>query len=65
MPCASLLLHERLLIGTCRWGEFGEGGRLWGECNSRHYEWFDGNPLDNFLYKVCVASASLLFLSIA
>lgn len=50
-----LFLHTSLRnnsSGTCRWGEFGEGGRLWGECNSRHYEWFDGNPLDNFLYKV-------------
>lgn len=65
MSCASLSLHERLLIGTCRWGEFGEGGRLWGECNSRHFEWLDGNPLTNLLSKVCIASASatLLFLS--
>ncbi|XP_038881785.1 DNA mismatch repair protein MSH1, mitochondrial isoform X3 [Benincasa hispida] len=50
-----LFLHTSLRnnsSGTCRWGEFGEGGRLWGECNSRHFEWFDGNPLDNLLFKV-------------
>ncbi|XP_022924548.1 DNA mismatch repair protein MSH1, mitochondrial isoform X1 [Cucurbita moschata] len=50
-----LFLHTSLRnnsSGTCRWGEFGEGGRLWGECNSRHFEWFDGNPLTNLLSKV-------------
>ncbi|XP_050941994.1 DNA mismatch repair protein MSH1, mitochondrial isoform X3 [Cucumis melo] len=50
-----LFLHTSLRnnsSGTCRWGEFGEGGRLWGECNPRHFEWFDGNPLDNLISKV-------------
>uniref|UniRef100_A0A0A0L490 DNA mismatch repair proteins mutS family domain-containing protein n=2 Tax=Cucumis sativus TaxID=3659 RepID=A0A0A0L490_CUCSA len=50
-----LFLHTSLRnnsSGTCRWGEFGEGGRLWGECNPRHFEWFDGKPLDNLISKV-------------
>nr|XP_048333225.1 DNA mismatch repair protein MSH1, mitochondrial isoform X2 [Ziziphus jujuba var. spinosa] len=40
------------VVGTCRWGEFGEGGLLWGECVSRHYEWFEGNPVTELLSKV-------------
>ncbi|KAM7485351.1 hypothetical protein LguiA_001360 [Lonicera macranthoides] len=50
-----LLLHRSLKqnsSGTCRWGEFGEGGLLWGECNTRHFEWFEGNPVDELLFKV-------------
>ncbi|WVY97286.1 hypothetical protein V8G54_029437 [Vigna mungo] len=39
-------------LRTCKWGEFGEGGLLWGECSSRHFEWFDGNPLSHLLVKV-------------
>ncbi|KAG8369818.1 hypothetical protein BUALT_Bualt14G0053300 [Buddleja alternifolia] len=53
--CHHLFLHTSLRhnsSGTCRWGEFGEGGLLWGECNSRQFEWFDGNPFDELLYKV-------------
>ncbi|WMV48115.1 hypothetical protein MTR67_041500 [Solanum verrucosum] len=47
------LLHlEGLLTGTSRWGEFGEGGLLWGECNARQQEWLDGNPIDELLFKV-------------
>ncbi|KAB1209622.1 DNA mismatch repair protein MSH1, mitochondrial [Morella rubra] len=38
--------------GTCRWGEFGEGGLLWGECSARQFEWFGGNPLNDLLVKV-------------
>lgn len=38
--------------GTCRWGEFGEGGLLWGECSARHFEWFEGNPVTEILLKV-------------
>lgn len=40
------------LAGTCRWGEFGAGGLLWGECTTRHFEWFEGNPVTELLYKV-------------
>ncbi|CAJ1968037.1 unnamed protein product [Sphenostylis stenocarpa] len=39
-------------LRTCQWGEFGEGGLLWGECSSRHFEWFDGNHLYDLLVKV-------------
>ncbi|RDX95162.1 DNA mismatch repair protein MSH1, mitochondrial, partial [Mucuna pruriens] len=50
-----LFLHTSLRrnsSGTCDWGEFGEGGLLWGECSSRHFEWFDGNPVSDLLVKV-------------
>ncbi|KAI4345903.1 hypothetical protein L6164_012989 [Bauhinia variegata] len=50
-----LLLHTSLRrnsSGSSLWGEFGEGGLLWGECNSRHFEWFDGNPISDLLIKV-------------
>ncbi|KAL3507486.1 hypothetical protein ACH5RR_032868, partial [Cinchona calisaya] len=50
-----LFLHSSLKhnsSGTCRWGEFGEGGLLWGECNVRHFEWLDGNLLNELLLKV-------------
>ncbi|KAL8483217.1 hypothetical protein ACS0TY_026049 [Phlomoides rotata] len=53
--CHQLFLHTSLRhnsSGTCRWGEFGEGGLLWGECNVRQFEWLDGNPVDELLYKV-------------
>ncbi|KAG5554177.1 hypothetical protein RHGRI_011890 [Rhododendron griersonianum] len=45
-------LVTKLRTGTCRWGEFGEGGLLWGECRARHYEWLDGNPMNELLSKV-------------
>ncbi|CAH2052764.1 unnamed protein product [Thlaspi arvense] len=38
--------------GTCRWGEFGEGGLLWGECSGRSFEWFEGDALSELLSKV-------------
>ncbi|XP_012077620.1 DNA mismatch repair protein MSH1, mitochondrial isoform X2 [Jatropha curcas] len=50
-----LFLHTSLRnnsSGTCRWGEFGEGGLLWGECSTRHFEWFQGNPVTELLFKV-------------
>ncbi|XP_024030743.1 DNA mismatch repair protein MSH1, mitochondrial isoform X1 [Morus notabilis] len=50
-----LFLHSSLRhnsSGTCRWGEFGEGGLLWGECTARHFEWFEGNPVTDLLAKV-------------
>ncbi|XAR48910.1 hypothetical protein NMG60_11031897 [Bertholletia excelsa] len=50
-----LFLHTSLKhnsSGTCRWGEFGEGGLLWGECSARHFEWFEGNPVNEVLSKV-------------
>ncbi|KAL9161935.1 hypothetical protein ABFS82_07G053800 [Erythranthe guttata] len=53
--CHHLFLHTSLRnnsSGTCRWGEYGEGGLLWGECSARQFEWFDGNAVDELLYKV-------------
>ncbi|KAL3329184.1 hypothetical protein AABB24_036332 [Solanum stoloniferum] len=53
--CHHLFLHNSLKnnsSGTSRWGEFGEGGLLWGECNARQKEWLDGNPIDELLFKV-------------
>ncbi|XP_064976878.1 DNA mismatch repair protein MSH1, mitochondrial-like isoform X2 [Musa acuminata AAA Group] len=50
-----LYLHTSLRhnsSGTCRWGEFGEGGLLWGECNGKTFEWFGGNPIEELLCKV-------------
>ncbi|KAJ0035396.1 hypothetical protein Pint_25171 [Pistacia integerrima] len=50
-----LFLHTSLrqnTSGTCRWGEYGEGGLLWGECNSRLFQWFEGNPVSDLLFKV-------------
>ncbi|GFY81344.1 MUTL protein homolog 1 [Actinidia rufa] len=50
-----LFLHTSLKhnsSGTCRWGEFGEGGLLWGECRARPFEWFEGNPVNELLSKV-------------
>ncbi|XP_074286101.1 DNA mismatch repair protein MSH1, mitochondrial isoform X2 [Silene latifolia] len=53
--CHHLFLHSSLkhnCSGTCRWGEFGEGGLLWAECSSRHFEWFEGDPVKELLLKV-------------
>ncbi|XP_057772125.1 DNA mismatch repair protein MSH1, mitochondrial isoform X2 [Salvia miltiorrhiza] len=53
--CHHLFLHTSLRnnsSGTCRWGEFGEGGLLWGECNARQFEWFAGDPVNELIYKV-------------
>ncbi|CAM8924317.1 unnamed protein product [Rhodiola kirilowii] len=50
-----LYLHTSLKhnsSGTTRWGEFGDGGLLWGECNARQFEWFEGNPLTVLFSKV-------------
>ncbi|KAM7261388.1 hypothetical protein ACFE04_008755 [Oxalis oulophora] len=50
-----LFLHTSLRqnsSGTCRWGEFGEGGLLWGECSGRSFEWFGGQPVTDLLFKV-------------
>ncbi|KAG6757295.1 hypothetical protein POTOM_037603 [Populus tomentosa] len=50
-----LFLHTSLRhnsSGTCRWGEYGRGGLLWGECNSRYFEWFEGDPVTELLFKV-------------
>lgn len=46
------MLLNNVLLGTRDWGEFGEGGLLWGECSSRYFEWFDGNPVSDLLVKV-------------
>ncbi|OIV90634.1 hypothetical protein TanjilG_01715 [Lupinus angustifolius] len=43
-----LFIHTSLRknsSGTFRWSEYGEGGLLWGECSSKYFEWFDGNPV--------------------
>ncbi|KAK9666439.1 hypothetical protein RND81_14G185100 [Saponaria officinalis] len=53
--CHHLFLHSSLKhnsSGTCRWGEYGEGGLLWAECSSRHFEWFEGDPVKELLLKV-------------
>ncbi|GMH15904.1 hypothetical protein Nepgr_017745 [Nepenthes gracilis] len=53
--CHYLFLHSSLKhnsSGTCRWGEFGEGGLLWAECSSRYFEWFEGDPVTELLLKV-------------
>ncbi|KAJ0234681.1 DNA mismatch repair protein MSH1 [Hirschfeldia incana] len=53
--CHHLFLHASLrhnASGTCRWGEFGEGGLLWGECSGRNFEWFEGDTLSELLSKV-------------
>ncbi|KAG0526548.1 hypothetical protein BDA96_06G155300 [Sorghum bicolor] len=50
-----LYLHNSLKnnsSGTSRWGEFGEGGLLWGECSGKSFEWFDGLPIEELLCKV-------------
>ncbi|KAL1806384.1 hypothetical protein ACET3Z_029452 [Daucus carota] len=50
-----LFLHRSLKhnsSGTSRWGEFGEGGLLWGECNARSFEWFEGDPVNELIIKV-------------
>eukprot|EP01018_Ginkgo_biloba_P019430 Gb_16554 [translate_table: standard] len=54
-PCHLLFLHSSLRknsSGTSRWGAFGEGGLLWGECTAKHHEWFDGDPVSHLLSKV-------------
>ncbi|KAL0920428.1 hypothetical protein M5K25_009565 [Dendrobium thyrsiflorum] len=53
--CHHLFLHTSLRnnsSGTFRWGEYGEGGLLWGECNGKPFEWFDGIPVEELLFKV-------------
>ncbi|PKA56534.1 DNA mismatch repair protein MSH1, mitochondrial [Apostasia shenzhenica] len=53
--CHHLFLHTSLRhnsSGTSRWGEFGEGGLLWGECSGKPFEWFDGIPVNELLFKV-------------
>ncbi|XP_072987924.1 DNA mismatch repair protein MSH1, mitochondrial isoform X1 [Typha latifolia] len=50
-----LYLHTSLRhnsSGTSRWGEYGDGGLLWGECNGKPFEWFDGAPVEDLLCKV-------------
>ncbi|KAF9673618.1 hypothetical protein SADUNF_Sadunf10G0042800 [Salix dunnii] len=50
-----LFIHTSLRhnsSGTSRWGEYGRGGLLWGECNGRYFEWFEGNPVTELLFKV-------------
>ncbi|KAL8240128.1 hypothetical protein R6Q59_013483 [Mikania micrantha] len=50
-----LFLHKSLKnssSGTSSWREFGEGGLLWAECNCRHFEWLEGDMLDEILFRV-------------
>ncbi|KAG0475025.1 hypothetical protein HPP92_014711, partial [Vanilla planifolia] len=52
--CHHLFLHTSLRhnsSGTRRWGEFGEGGLVWGECNGKPFEWIDGVPIEDLLLK--------------
>jgi hypothetical protein len=46
-------MNINILAGTSRWGEYGDGGLLWGECYNKYFEWFDGDPLQELLGKVC------------
>jgi hypothetical protein len=47
------VVHNSIFFaGTCRWGEYGRGGLLWGECNGRYFEWFEGDPVTELLFKV-------------
>ncbi|XP_031113390.1 DNA mismatch repair protein MSH1, mitochondrial isoform X1 [Ipomoea triloba] len=53
--CHHLFLHTSLKhnsSGTSRWGEFGDGGLLWGECHARNFEWLDGDLTSELLSKV-------------
>lgn len=52
-PCFVFIIF---FAGTCRWGEFGDGGLLWGECSARQFEWFEGNPVNELLFKVAMKS---------
>lgn len=50
-----LFLHTSLRnnsSGTSRWGEYGEGGLLWSECSGKPFQWFDGIPVEELLFKV-------------
>ncbi|CAN1279040.1 DNA mismatch repair protein MSH1, mitochondrial [Linum perenne] len=42
----------KCFLGTSRWGEFGKGGLVWGECSCRHFEWLEGDPVSELLLKV-------------
>ncbi|KAI7746485.1 hypothetical protein M8C21_008298 [Ambrosia artemisiifolia] len=48
------LTEEALVtkLRTSSWREFGEGGLLWAECNGRHFEWLEGDMLDEILFRV-------------
>lgn len=48
------------IAGTSRWGEYGEGGLLWGECIARHFEWFEGDPVIELLLKAHIISNELI-----
>lgn len=52
--CLRYFLSFARVVGTSRWGEFGEGGLLWGECSGKSFEWFDGSPIEELLCKVCI-----------
>ncbi|KAL7615028.1 hypothetical protein Lser_V15G06024 [Lactuca serriola] len=50
-----LYLHNSLKnnsSGTSNWREFGEGGLLWSECNGRHFEWLEGDMINEILFRV-------------
>jgi hypothetical protein len=59
--CLCFIYSVPYSAGTSRWGEFGEGGLLWGECNGKSYEWFDGSPIDELFCKVCCGSYYIHF----
>ncbi|KAJ7525479.1 hypothetical protein O6H91_17G053100 [Diphasiastrum complanatum] len=50
-----LYLHRSLREDSTdlvRWGEHGEGGILWGECDGKVWEWLDKDPVTQLLSKV-------------
>jgi hypothetical protein len=51
-------------VGTSRWGEFGEGGLLWGECSGKSFDWFDGSPIEDLLSKVCILFIDMSLLQV-
>ncbi|KAG6544388.1 hypothetical protein Mapa_014222 [Marchantia paleacea] len=54
-PYQRLFLHRTLKYNsteTVRWGEFGEGGLLWGECRGKQFEWYESEPVSELLSRV-------------
>eukprot|EP00249_Psilotum_nudum_P012287 c23698_g1_i1 orf=55-3885(+) len=53
--CHRLFIHRSLRddpSGMITWGEYGEGGLLWGECKARSWEWFGQHPVQELLSMV-------------
>lgn len=50
-----LYLHRSLKddsSDTVRWGEYGEGGLIWAECNGMQAEWYRNDPVKELLLRV-------------